>query len=118
MAALAVGLLISIYLTYVHFHPHALYCSDSGVIDCASVLGSRFGVVGGIPLSIYGVIWFSVAIFLMARDSSIGKVWAVLGVGEVAYSITAMSFIGRICLYCTSVDLIVIAYAGYLLLSA
>ena len=112
-AGLAIGVIISLYLTYVHFHPAALYCSNRGIIDCATVLGSRFSMVFGIPLSVYGVVWFLGALAFSSARGPARNIWAIGGIGGVAYSMAAMSVIGKICIYCAGVDTLILFYVVY-----
>lgn len=115
-AGMVLGLIISLYLTYVHFHPATLYCSTKGIIDCATVLGSRFAVVFGIPLSVYGAVWFFGALWLSFSKREMRKIWSVFGVGGIVYSAAAMSVIGKICIYCTGADVLILLYVVYSLM--
>jgi uncharacterized membrane protein len=92
-----------------------LYCSDSGVINCAAVESSAYSTIFGIPLS-YGIlVWFIVAIALLLasqrhkRVSMPGSAWNVLGAGGAAYSLISMLALAEICEYCIILDGILIA---------
>src|SRR5579884_3301690 len=61
IAALAlVGIVISIYLTVEHYAKIPLFCSTTGIINCASVLNSQYSIVPGtkIPITFPGLLWF------------------------------------------------------------
>lgn len=47
-----VGLGLSTYLTYVHYNPGALVCSDGG---CAIVQLSEYSTMFGVPIALFGV---------------------------------------------------------------
>jgi hypothetical protein len=41
------------------------------------------------------------------------NIWAIGGIGGVAYSMAAMSVIGKICIYCAGVDTLILLYVVY-----
>lgn len=49
------GLGVAGYLTYTHYQPAALVCS---VGDCDTVQTSRYAMVGGIPIAIFGLLMY------------------------------------------------------------
>ena len=107
---LILGIIDSIYLTIVHFHPGALFCpSIAGVINCHNVLTSAFSDVLGIPLAILGLVWFLVMMFIFfyKPNKIIRNIWLILGVGGILYSITAQIIIKNICIYCGVLDVLI-----------
>lgn len=50
-----VGLVLSGYLSYVHFNPDALVCSGDG---CSIVQLSSYSKMFGIPIALFGVLLF------------------------------------------------------------
>ena len=119
LALCVAGLAISVYLTMVHYDSHVpLVCSTQGIIDCEGVLTSPQSSVLGLPVALYGVVWFLVMGGLVLADmrqqapewladASLG--WTLVGVASVAYLLYAeLGLVGRICLWCTSVHLIVL----------
>ncbi|MDE1810520.1 MAG: vitamin K epoxide reductase family protein [Candidatus Micrarchaeota archaeon] len=108
---------ISIYLTIVHYQPKALVCPDTGIISCETVLGSSYSTLAGIPIAVGGIVWFGANIVLARRKAGIVRnIWLILGLGGLVYSITAMGQIGKICIYCSTLDaLIVVSIALFLL---
>lgn len=74
-----VGLVASIWAAYVHYHllydPHyTSLCDVNATVSCSTVYQSRFSTVRGVPVAIFGAIWFAVAGLLSiggltARDS-------------------------------------------------
>jgi uncharacterized membrane protein len=64
-----VGLVASIAAAYVHYHllfdPHyTSFCDVNATVSCTEVYQSRFSTVAGIPVAIFGAIWFGVAVLL------------------------------------------------------
>jgi uncharacterized membrane protein len=108
---LVIGLVIFGYLTYVHFNSNALYCPETGVINCGRVLDSPYAAVLGIPIAIGGLAWMAVAIvFEFYQKKRLRGVWSFLALGGACYSIVAMFMIGKICVYCSTADAILLLY--------
>jgi len=111
-----VGLLISGYLTLLHYDAHVpLACVNVGIIDCAGVLTSPQSQWFHIPVAAFGLLWFVVAIVLAAlgrRDGAAhtwSLIWAVIGACTVVFLVyDELIVIGRICAWCTLVHLIVL----------
>ncbi|MDE1856556.1 MAG: hypothetical protein KGH98_00560 [Candidatus Micrarchaeota archaeon] len=109
-AVLILGVIVSVYLTIVHFEPTALVCPNTGPIDCEQVLTSSYSVVLRVPLAVWSLIWFAawIALFRLGVRGIVADVWGLLGVGGLIYSITAMDAIGKICIYCSSLDVLIV----------
>ncbi len=108
--ALVLGIIDSVYLTYVHFAPAALYCpAIATMVNCENVVTSSFSSVFGIPLAVLGLIWFSVSMlfFLFGYNKMVKNLWMILGLGGIMYSIAAQSILGRVCLYCMTLDILI-----------
>ena len=63
-----VGLGASLYAAYVHYHllfdpNYRSLCDISATLSCTEVYQSRFSTVWGIPVSVFGGIWFVCAAF-------------------------------------------------------
>ena len=61
IVCLAVGIAgigVSIYVTFLHYAHVAPVCSESGAINCARVLTSPQSVFLGIPVPVYGLVFF------------------------------------------------------------
>jgi uncharacterized membrane protein len=112
-----VGLGISIYLTYTHFHPAALVCKESSHINCAEVTtSSQSEIFNHIPVAIAGLAFYAAMVILMSpwvwriADPRIG--WlrlagVVTGIGMVAYLVYVEAVqIKAICLWCTGVHIV------------
>jgi uncharacterized membrane protein/protein-disulfide isomerase len=66
-----VGLGASIAATYVHYHlmidpSYVSFCDVSSTVSCTQVYMSRFSTFRGIPVAIFGAIWFAGATLLTA----------------------------------------------------
>ncbi|ASI13358.1 vitamin K epoxide reductase [Candidatus Mancarchaeum acidiphilum] len=109
---LIVGIVDEIYESYIYFSPKSLVCPDTGIINCGVVLSSSYATVIGIPLAILGLTWVIVALvitlYTKLQRTFVPYLWIAFGALGVAYSIIAQSLIGKICIYCTLLDTIII----------
>ncbi|MBA3826033.1 MAG: vitamin K epoxide reductase family protein [Ktedonobacterales bacterium] len=121
-----IGIVISIYLTSVHYAKVPLVCSASGTIDCASVLKSPYGLVPGtqIPITFPGMLWFVVSggiaawVLLAAMRgtrpptwwSGALQGWGILGLLSILYLVYAeIVKLHHICAWCTIIHTLVLA---------
>lgn len=112
------GLGVATYLTLTHYAAGAvpLACPATGGINCARVTTSPQSMIFGIPVALYGAVWF-----LLMVGLNVGPAWrsprwwvvlgrlglSVVGIGFVVYLIYAELFlINAICLECTSVHVL------------
>lgn len=115
-----VGLAVAGYLTAVHLSAGSvpLYCSESGIINCAQVTTSPESMFLGIPVAYYGVLWFAVTAFLQFQlggkpAQAVRLLWVIGGVAGVLYLLYNELFvIGAICLWCSVVHLLVLTIFG------
>ena len=110
-ALIAIGILISIYLTIVVFNSGALVCPNVGAINCENVLTSQYSSIFGIPVAILGLALLILAILMLVvkSDDTMIFLWSIAGAGAVAYSIISQALIGSVCLYCLSLDIVILA---------
>jgi uncharacterized membrane protein len=109
------GLCVAIYLTVVHYGPKSgLVCPlHSGLVNCQKVTTSPQSVIFGLPVALYGVIFFLAMIAL-----NLPKAWdspnlrlaqlrvaaVIVAMGFVLYLIaTELLVIHAICIWCTSI---------------
>jgi uncharacterized membrane protein len=105
-----IGIIISVYLAYVHYNPGALVCPTAGLINCQDVITSSYSVILGVPLAIYAVIWFVIALILsMSKMRTVTELWFLIGIGGIIYSLFSMYMVGRICEFCSALDVIIVA---------
>jgi uncharacterized membrane protein len=112
------GLGIATYLTIVHYAAGAvpLACPATGGINCEKVTTSPQSMIFGVPVALYGAVWFLLMVAANVRPAWRSERWwivlgrlglAVGGIGFVVYLIYAELFlINAICLECTSVHVL------------
>jgi uncharacterized membrane protein len=113
------GLAVSAYLTITHYTtPQALACPDTGAINCVKVTTSPQSVVFGVPVAVYGLVFFAVMTALglppvWRRRGPV--VWARIavataGILTVLYLVYVELFqVDAICLWCTAVHVLTFA---------
>ena len=83
----AIGLVISIYLTYTHYAEVAPVCT--GVSDCLRVQRSAYADWLGIPVAVLGVAAYAGILVALARDGErrrlVAAFLALVGVGFSGY---------------------------------
>src|SRR5687768_5007741 len=99
-----VGLVASVAAAYVHYQvlrdpSYLSFCDVSATVNCSQVYSSRYGSVGGVPVAIFGAIWFAFAALL--------SVAALTARPAVRESVPAYLFAG------STLALSVILYLGY-----
>ncbi len=104
LAFAILGLAVSGVASYVHYQilhnpTYASFCDVNATVTCTQVYSSRFGTVQGIPVALFGAIWFALATLL-----SLG--WATSR-PAVAESIPGYLFAG------STLSLAVVLYLGY-----
>jgi uncharacterized membrane protein len=112
------GLAVSVYLTVDHFTTRSvLACPATATVNCTKVTTSSYASVLGIPVALYGLVFFAAMVALTLpyawRDPRLRTVRlgaAVVGVAFVVYLVGAELFgVGAICLWCTAVHVITVA---------
>lgn len=115
-----IGVADSAYLASIHYENVPLVCSASSVIDCSQVLHSSYSAIAGIPVAVFGLVWFAVMALLALRPIGWTAVaWTAIGVASVLYLVYVELFrIDKICLWCTFAHVLVIAILGLVLVLA
>jgi len=98
------GLLASSAASYVHYRmlhdpTYTSFCDVSATVSCTDAYSSRFGTFHGIPVAIFGAIWFAFATLL--------AVTALTARQTVADSIPGYLFAG------STLALAVVLYLAY-----
>jgi uncharacterized membrane protein len=113
-----VGLATSAYLTVDHFASRSvLACPATAVVNCEKVTTSPESVILGVPVAVYGLIFFAGMVALTlpvawrdARLRTARLVASVVGVATVVYLVGVELFaVDAICLWCTFVHVITVA---------
>jgi uncharacterized membrane protein len=123
LALSLLGVGITIYLTSVHYENVPLVCSESGLINCASVISSSYSVVPGtaLPITIPGFGWCviaaSLAIAGLLTTSGLWQrrirlaqfIWALSGLLVVLYLVYAeIVRLHTICAWCTALHVLIL----------
>lgn len=112
-----VGLGITIYLTCEHYTGNrSLVCSDTGTVNCAKVTTSPQSVVFGVPVAVWGLLFFVAMVVLCApqlwRSGNPlvhrARLLAVaVGILSVFYLVYVELFeVDAVCLWCTGVHVV------------
>jgi uncharacterized membrane protein len=120
LACSLAGVVISIYLTIVHYNEAVpLFCSSSGVVNCGLVLSSPYAVVFGtaIPISVPGLAWCLV----MAALAIVGLrtqprwlrpaqfAWALVGLLTALYLVyVEIVRLHAICAWCSALHVLIL----------
>jgi uncharacterized membrane protein len=105
----ALGLLLSLGLELVHYRAYALptaasFCSVGEKLDCASVALSRYSVLLGVPLPLWGVAGFlSLMAAAWRRSRWLLPLSALATAGSLALLAVELFVIGSVCLLCEGV---------------
>jgi uncharacterized membrane protein len=105
------GFGVSMYLAVSHYLGIAVPCDITK--GCEAVLSSKYSSLFGLPLSVWGVAYFSAVIFtaLLANHYNLWRkiLTALLGVG----ALMSLGFLGiqffiikKICQYCLTTDIL------------
>jgi uncharacterized membrane protein len=103
----AAGLGIAAYLTWVHYHPEALVCSTGG--GCETVQQSKYAVLLGVPIAIYGLVAWAAVLVLVALDTPLARVLvtavALVSAAFAVYLVVLqVAVIDAICVWCMAND--------------
>jgi len=71
LASAVAGLAASVTAAYVHYHllrdpTYLSFCDISATMSCTQVYSSPYGSMFGMPVAIYGALWFALAVLLTA----------------------------------------------------
>jgi uncharacterized membrane protein/protein-disulfide isomerase len=100
----AAGLLASIAASYVHYHilfdpTYTSFCDVSATVNCTEAYTSRFGTFRGVPVAVFGAVWFAFATLLAAAGLTARP--------DVSESVPGYLFAG------STLALAVVLYLGY-----
>jgi uncharacterized membrane protein/predicted DsbA family dithiol-disulfide isomerase len=110
------GILISAYLAFSHYRIHTdigfqSFCALSKAINCDTVSQSPYSVLGGLPVSVWGiagyVFFLILVIFSQPASGERRRVWSlcmaialVFSLGSVVFAGVSTFFIGSYCILC------------------
>ena len=114
-----IGLALSAYTLWVHYHPGALVCVSGGSFDCQAVLTSAQSVILGIPVPFFGLLFFlgvgALCLPVAWRSADTRVHWlrlmgVIVGIGTVVYLVSTELFtVKKLCLWCTGVHIVTFA---------
>ncbi len=112
IVAAVAGLLVSIYLTALHYAGSPAACPIGGPVNCELVLMSPYAVVAAttVPTSAAGILWFAITALLWTRRFGWMQVaWSAIGMAVVLYLVfIEIVKLGAICLWCTLAHVLVL----------
>ena len=125
LVAAIVGLGASVAAAYVHYHllfdpSYVSFCDVNETFSCSQVYLSRFSTVRGVPVALFGGIWFALAIVLVAagmvgppdvRESTPGYLFALstLALAVILYlGYVSFALLKTYCLVCLTTYVAVI----------
>lgn len=99
----AAGLAIGIYLSYVTLSQHAIMCGPVG--DCMRVQNSEHAKLFGIPMAVWGLIYYAMLLVIWGVRKQASTIWA----GRMSLLLLLISAFGVVfSIYLTSLELFVI----------
>ncbi|MHB8362906.1 MAG: vitamin K epoxide reductase family protein [Patescibacteria group bacterium] len=113
-----IGIVVSLYLIYSHYTDTSLACPENSVINCANVVTSQYSTFFTLPLPVYGILYFIFS-FVLAFIPKLKKllfvvsIIALILVFRLVY--IEIALIGSICIYCTSLHIIIFLIFSILL---
>jgi uncharacterized membrane protein len=125
LAAFAgLGLAASAVATWVHYHlivqpGYSSFCDVNATVSCTQAYMSRYGSIGGVPIAVGGIIFFTVVLLLLwasragsrAADSAPAYIFGLstLGLAVVLYLAYASFFVLKeVCPICVATYVAVI----------
>jgi len=123
MACAALGFALSLYAYHVHLLILAgekTGCAITETISCDQVIGSKYGVVFGIPLGIYGAAFFGVMAIMAisstgnTRAAALQRLLLALagGAGSVVLEFIMWALLHHACPVCMSIHLVCFVNLG------
>jgi uncharacterized membrane protein len=127
VVAAALGIGLSAWLAYLHIEintdpSYMSVCALGKTVNCETVAASTYSVFWGLPVSIWGLIAYLLAISLVARDLRRGEragtvgMLSILSMGMVIVSLVlawiSTFVIKAVCLFCAAVYLASFVFAG------
>jgi uncharacterized membrane protein len=121
MSLFGLGAATEVLITFYFLNQALPGCQPGGFFDCAKVLSSSYGMIFGIPLEMFAVVYFIVNLVLVyfvsfgsqglfRRALSVLFVWRFLGLMLVPYLVVIELFIlHAVCIYCTMMHIAIVA---------
>ena len=127
LAVALIGMAVSLLAWVVHHRiaagtGYVSFCNLGGVVNCDVVLGSRYGMLLGVPVAAWSLVGFTVGAALalpgtlggaaggMADLVLLSLVSASLGVSLVLAGVM-IGVLGHVCLLCLATDTVIVVWA-------
>ena len=110
-----VGIALTALLIKSKYFAEETFCLVGG--NCELVINSIYSKIAGVPITILGLIWFLVVLFLSFRlikhkDKVFSKYlfyWSILGLGFVAYLLfIEIVLLEVFCTTCTAIHILIV----------
>ena len=106
-----VGVGVSAYLTWVHYHPAALVCTRGG--GCETVQRSHYAVLLGMPVAVLGLAGWVLVLALVVWDSPGARLaLAAIALAALAFAIylvvLQLGVIHAVCVWCMVNDVLLV----------
>ncbi|MEI6668397.1 MAG: vitamin K epoxide reductase family protein [Acidobacteriota bacterium] len=112
-----IGLASSLASLYVHVQlvrqpGYVSFCDVNATVSCTQVYQSAYGNVAGVPVALFGALWYVAVLMLLAgaswgwkslRDSAVGYIFVlgVLGLGSTLYlAYVSLAILKTVCAMC------------------
>lgn len=105
-----IGVADGVYLTVTHYLNVPVACPETGIINCQKVLSSQYSTIFGVPLGVFGTVFFAVEIVLLLyfKQKDLRVLYNGIGIGFVLYLLYIEYVLGAICIFCTLTHILVI----------
>jgi uncharacterized membrane protein len=105
------GIGVASYLTYVHYEPAALICSTGG--GCETVQQSKYAVVAGVPIAIFGLVAWVASFLLVLWASELARMLLValaliMGAFAIYLVVLQLFVIDEVCTWCMINDVVLV----------
>lgn len=104
------GLAVAGYLTWAHYSGADVACVRGG--GCETVQKSSYSEIAGIPVAVFGLLFYGTMLFLLGWDSEDARfaaaALAFVGIGFSAYLVVFQAFvIDAFCVWCLVNDVVI-----------
>jgi uncharacterized membrane protein len=109
-ALVLAGLAVAGYLTWAHYAGADVVCVRGG--GCETVQKSSYSEIVGIPVAVFGLLFYATMLFLLGWDSEDARfaaaALAFVGIGFSAYLVVLQVFvIDAFCIWCLVNDVVI-----------
>ena len=111
-----IGLILSSYLTYLHYEPEKLntdFCDINSYLSCSTVNQSTYASFIGIPVALFGILGFLLLLIIMIKKPKNYEAYTLIFIliallFMIYLTLMEIFMIKALCIYCISVALTVL----------